>query len=119
VAVNTFERALEIITEHGWWQGDWHGPAGERCLQQAWHEAVEELDPLPRPRWWQRAHPWRVVAARRARRDAETVALRWAVEQVTGKPPVGCVAAWNDLRASGEDVRLVLKLAGERLGETR
>jgi hypothetical protein len=117
--MNVFDKALQIIDEHGWHAGDWHGPRGERCLQQAWHEAREELDPLPRRRWWQRRLSWPVLAARRARADAEDAALRSAIEQVTGRRLWGCAAQWNDEDASEEDVRLALKIAAGRLGEPR
>ncbi len=118
-AVNVFERALEIIEEHGWYRGGWNGPDGERCLVQAWHEANAELYPLPRRRWWQRDLPWAVMAARRARADAQAVALRAAIEQVTGERLWGCEAHWNDERASEEDVRLALKIAARRLEDAK
>lgn len=115
--MNVFDRALEIIDEHGWHRGDWQGPHGERCLQQAWHEARAELEPLPRRRWWQRQLPWPALAARRARADMQDEALRAAIEQVTGDRVWCCAAQWNDEHASEEDVRLALKIAARRLAE--
>ena len=112
--VNVFERALEIIDEHGWYRGDWQGPNGERCLQQAWREALEELDPPPREHWWRRPS-WAQVSAQRARADAQAAALRGAIEQVTGERLWGCEAQWNDEQANEEDVRLALKIAARRL----
>jgi hypothetical protein len=113
--VNVFERALKIIDERGWYQGDRHGPAGERCLMGAWGEANAELHPPPRRRWWQREPPWAAVAAARARADAQSSALRAAIEEVTGEKLWGCVAQWNDERATEEDVRLALKIAARSL----
>ena len=113
--MNVFERALEIIEERGWYAGDWHGPRGQVCIQQAWELARAELDPAPKRRWWQREIPWRVHGPYRARADAEADALRAAIEQVTGEKLWGSEAQWNDERANEEDVRLALKIAGRNL----
>ena len=116
-AVNVFDRALEIIEEHGWHQRDWHGPDGERCLVQAWGEANEELHPAPRQRWWRKDPPWPAVAAYRAAAETQARVLRAAIEQFMGEKLWGCEAQWNDERASEEDVRLALKIAARNLEE--
>ena len=112
--MNVFERALEIIDQDGWYQGDRIGPAGERCLWQAWYEADAELFPPPRRRWWRREPPWAEVVAARDRADVQTRTLRAAVAEVTGRRLSGHESAWND-RASEEDVKLALKIAARRL----
>ncbi len=116
--MNVFDRALEIIETRGWYQGDWHGPSGERCIQQAWYEARAELDPAPKRRWWQREVPWRLMGPYRARADEQADALRAAIEQVTGERLWGGEVQWNDERASESDVRLALKIASQELEET-
>lgn len=117
--MNVFERALEIIEEHGWYQGGEIGPGGERCLMQAWNEASAELHPW-RERWHYRlpggeTRRFRALVPHRARADAGSRALRAAIEQVAGERLLGCTAQWNDERASEEDVRLALKIAARRL----
>jgi hypothetical protein len=112
--VNVFGRALEILNEHGWYQGDLYGPAGERCLQGAWRDARAELHPAPRRRWW-RHLPWPAMAAHRAEADRQSAVLRAAIEQVTGERLYGCFAQWNDEQASYEDARLALKIAAREL----
>ena len=116
--MNVFDRALEIIETHGWYRGHWRGPSGERCIQQAWCEARAELDPAPKRRWWQREVPWRLMGPYRARAHAEADALRAAIEQVTGERLWGGEVRWNDERASESDVRLALKIAGQKLEDT-
>ncbi len=32
---NPYLRAIEIIKERGWWQGDWEGPNGEVCIARS------------------------------------------------------------------------------------
>lgn len=118
--MNVFERALEIVEEHGWYQSDRIGPAGERCLFEAWSEASTQLYPEPQRRWWQRELPWPVVAARRVRAIGETRALRAAVEEVNGGPFRGGEYVWNDDPGrSEEDIRLALKLAARNLEDTK
>ena len=117
--MNVFERALQIIEEHGWYQGGEIGPSGERCLMQAWNEASGELYPW-RERWHYRlpggeTRRFRALAPHRAQADAGSRALRAAIEQVFGERLVGCTAQWNDERASEEDVRLALKIAAGSL----
>lgn len=125
--MNVFERALEIVEDHGWYRASWHGPGGERCLMQAYHEAVAELCPLPRASWWRKCLPvpwwWRdppqaAVEAYRAEADARFVALRAAIQVVSGEEPRTTVSAWNDGPATSEDeVRLVLQVAARSLDE--
>ena len=117
--MNVFERALAIIEEHGWYQGDEIGPGGERCLMQAWNEASAELYPW-REQWHYRlpggeTRRFRALIAHRARADAESRTLRAAIEQVAGGRVFGCTAQWNDERASEEDVRLALKIAARSM----
>jgi hypothetical protein len=120
--VNVFERALEIIEEHGWYQGGEIGPGGERCLVQAWNEASAELHPW-RERWHYRwpggeARRFRALIPHRARADVDWGMLRAAMEEVAGERLSGCTAQWNDERASDEDVRLTLKIAARSRGGT-
>ena len=112
--MNVFERALEIIDQHGWYQGDRIGPGGERCLWQAWYEADAELCPPPRRPWWRREPSWAKVVAARDRADAQARAIRVAIEEVISDRLWGHESAWND-RASEEDVKLALKIAAQRL----
>ena len=53
--------------------------------------------------------PWR------ARGFHQSDVLRAAIEQVTGERLWGCVEQWNDERATGEQVRLVLKIAAQNV----
>jgi len=128
MAPNVFERALEIIEEHGWYQGDWDmdrvlgittgiGPHGELSLQEAWHAARAELDPYPRKPWWRRELPWALMGPYRARADHEIGVLRAAIEQVTVERLSGNEEQWNDERATLEQVRLALKVAARNLTE--
>ncbi len=32
---NPYLRAIEVIKERGWWQGDWEGPNGEVCISES------------------------------------------------------------------------------------
>jgi hypothetical protein len=116
--VNVFERALEIIEDHGWCQRDRIGPSGERCLWQAWYEADAELYAPPQRRWWRKEPSWAETAASRARADAQARALRAAIEEVTGGRLWGHESRWND-SASEEDVRLALKIAARSLEEAK
>jgi hypothetical protein len=119
--VNVFERALEIIDTRGWWQGDEHGPNGERCLMQALNEASRELRP-----WTEKWHyrlPFgegrrlRALLPHRALADDDLAMLHAAIAEVTGKPLWGCTAQWNDEQATEEDVRLALKIAARAVEE--
>lgn len=120
--MNVFERALEIIEHHGWCQRDRIGPAGERCLFQAWSEASAEVHPWREPRrftWRRESKRFALLAAHRARATHEARVLRTACEEVTGGAFWGGEYTWNDDPArSEEDVRLALKVAARNLGNT-
>lgn len=87
--MNPYLRAIEIIKERGWWQGDLYGPNEERCL----------LGAVP-------------ISA-----DADfSRRLAAAVGEVAPFPParhcVNLIVAWNDApERTIEDVYLALKYA--------